>query len=82
VAPTYPHKALQEGLSGSVTVDFIVDVKGEPTELRIVDSNPPGVFDQAALEALEHWRYEPYLLEGVHTPIPESVVFRFDPQSA
>jgi TonB family protein len=82
VAPTYPHKALQEGLSGSVTVDFIVDVKGEPTELRIMDSNPPGVFDQAALEALEHWRYEPFLLEGVRTPIPESVVFRFDPQSA
>ena len=82
VAPTYPHKALAEGLSGSVTVDFMVDVKGEPTELRVVAADPPGIFDQAALEALKHWRYEPFRLEGALTPIPESVVFRFDPQSA
>src|SRR5579871_4442280 len=36
VAPTYPDQALKEGLSGSVTVNFIVDVRGEPTEPRIV----------------------------------------------
>jgi len=81
-APTYPRKALEEGVSGSVTVDFIVDVNGEPTELRITDANPPGVFDQAALEAVEHWRYEPFRLEGVLTAIPDRVVFRFDPKSA
>ena len=40
VAPTYPQKALEEGLSGSVTVDFIVDANGEPTEARIADANP------------------------------------------
>ena len=82
VAPTYPQKALEEGLSGSVTVDFIVDVNGEPTEVRIADANPSGTFDQAALEALRHWRYEPLRLEGVLTPIPDRVVFRFDPKSA
>ena len=82
MAPTYPQKALEEGLSGSVTVDFIVDVKGEPTELRIADANPSGVFDQAALEAVKHWRYEPFVLEGAPTPIPDRVVFRFDPKSA
>lgn len=82
VAPTYPQKALEEGLSGSVTVDFIVDVNGEPTEARIADANPPGTFEQAALEALKYWRYEPCMLDGVLTPIPDRVVFRFDPQSA
>ena len=82
MAPTYPQKALEEGLSGSVTVDFVVDVKGEPAELRIADTNPSGVFDQAALEAIKHWRYEPFMLDGVPTPIPDSVVFRFDPQNA
>ena len=81
IAPTYPDEALKSGLSGSVTVEFIVDVKGEPTELRIVAATPPGVFDQAALEALQQWRYEPFKLEGVRTPIPDSVVFRFDPHS-
>ncbi len=81
MAPSYPDQALKDGLSGSVTVDFIVDVKGEPTELRIVEATPPGVFDQAALEALRQWHYEPFKLEGVPTPIPDSVVFRFDPHS-
>jgi TonB family protein len=41
-------------LSGSVTVDFIVDAKGEQTELRVADAKPSGVFDQAALEAVKH----------------------------
>ena len=45
-------------------------------------ADPPGVFDQAALEAVKHWRYEPFILEGVPTPIPDRVVFRFDPKSA
>ena len=63
-------------------MDFIGDVDGEPTDLRITDANPPGVFDQAALEAVEHWRYEPFRLEGVLTAIPDRVVFRFDPKSA
>jgi len=82
VAPTYPPKALEEGLSGSVTVDFVVDVKGEPTEVRIAAANPPGIFDQAALEAIKQCRYEPFVLDGVPTPIPDRVVFRFDPHSA
>jgi hypothetical protein len=42
VVPAYPRKALEEGLSGSVTVDFIVDAKGEQTELRIADAKPLG----------------------------------------
>lgn len=82
MAPVYPHNALEKGLSGSVTVEFTVDVKGEPTQLRIAAANPPGVFDLAALEAVKHWRYKPYMLDGVLTPIPDSVVFRFDPQNA
>ena len=82
MAPVYPPNALEKGLSGSVTVEFTVDVKGEPTQLRIAAANPPGVFDLAALEAVKHWRYKPFMLDGVPTPIPDSVVFRFDPQNA
>jgi TonB family protein len=81
VAPAYPRKALEEGLSGSVTVDFIVDAKGEPTELRIADAKPSGVFDRAALEAVKHWRYEPFMVDGVPTPVPNRAVMRFDPQN-
>jgi TonB family protein len=81
VAPTYPRKALEEGLSGSVTVDFIIDAKGEPTELRIADAQPSGVFDQAVLDAVKHWRYEPFMVDGVPTPVPNRAVLRFDPQS-
>jgi protein TonB len=78
---TYPRKALDEGLSGSVTVDFIINAKGEPTELRIADAKPAGVFDQAALEAVKRWRYEPFMVNGVSTPIPTRAVLRFDPQN-
>jgi protein TonB len=82
MAPTYPREALEGGVSGSVTVDFIVYVKGEPTQVRVADANPPGVFEEAALEAVRYWRYEPFRLDGVLTPIPDRVVLRFEPDSA
>jgi outer membrane biosynthesis protein TonB len=30
----------------------------------VLHSNPPGVFDQAALEAIVQWRYQPRLEGG------------------
>jgi protein TonB len=80
VAPIYPQKALEQGSIGYVTVELVVDVKGEPTELRILEAYPPEVFDQAALEAVSHWRYEPFMLDGVPMPIPDCVVLSFDPE--
>jgi periplasmic protein TonB len=57
--PVYPFEALHRGVQGSVLAEFTVDESGRVTSPRILEAQPPGVFDRAALRALSHWRYEP-----------------------
>jgi TonB family protein len=76
--PEYPQKAFQQKLTGSVTVEFVVDVNGEPRDTRVVDSDPPEVFDKAALAAVKRWRYEPVVMNNVPTEVPTRMVIRFE----
>jgi protein TonB len=77
-APEYPPKALDERLSGYVTIDFVVNTNGEPTDLRVVDAKPADVFDRAALAAVRRWRYEPVIVNNVPTEVPNRTVIRFE----
>jgi protein TonB len=77
-SPEYPQKALDAHISGSVTVEFTVDLKGTPRDARVVDSTPPGVFDSAALAAVSRWRFEPVILNNVPTEVPTRTSIRFE----
>jgi TonB family protein len=57
VAPAYPQAALDAGIEGFVEVRFTVTPAGTVTSPEIIESNPPGVFDAAALAAVNRWRY-------------------------
>ena len=56
--PAYPFSALSRGVEGSVLVEYTVDARGRVVAPRVLEANPPGVFDAAALRALSRWRYE------------------------
>jgi periplasmic protein TonB len=79
-APDYPAAAFEKRISGSVTVAFIVDVKGEPRDIIVETANPPGVFDRAVIAAVKRWRYEPLLIDGVPTEAPIRMTIRFAPE--
>jgi TonB family protein len=57
VQPAYPPAAFARRVSGSVEVELTVDPKGEVASARVVSGQPPNVFDQAALAAVQRWRY-------------------------
>ena len=59
VPPDYPQSALARGTTGSVTLQFTVTASGTVKDVIVVRSEPPGVFDDAAREAVEQWRYSP-----------------------
>jgi len=59
VEPEYPRRALRRGLQGYVSMRFDLDPAGAPGDIVIIDAQPPGVFDAAAVEALRQWRYCP-----------------------
>ena len=78
VAPEYPARALSAGIAGSVTVEYTVDARGNPRDVKAVDSTPAGVFDRAAISAISHWRYNPLIVNGAAVEVPVRTVIRFE----
>ena len=54
--PKYPSSA--KGVEGWVRVEFYVTPEGRTERVRVLSSEPAGVFDAAAVEAMEGARFE------------------------
>jgi len=65
VAPNYPRPALQAQQTGWVVVAFTIDVDGRPRDVKVVDSQPRIVFDHAAVDAVNRYRFTPAMKDGV-----------------
>jgi protein TonB len=63
VEPEYPSKARWGRAEGEVLLKGVINEQGHVTELRVVRSIP--LLDQAALDAVSQWKYEPTLVDGV-----------------
>lgn len=63
-APTYPQYALERNLQGHVLLEFAVTTTGEVRDPVVVDAEPPGVFDRAAINAVSRFRYKPKMVKG------------------
>jgi protein TonB len=57
--PRYPVAAFRRKVEGRVDLAFTITTEGRVDNVQVVSSEPPGVFDDAAIEAIEGWRYEP-----------------------
>ncbi len=77
VRPEFPAEALDKGISGIVTVGYSVDAEGKTQNVRVESSEPPGVFDKAAMSAVRRWRYEPATVDGVPTEVELRMAIRF-----
>jgi protein TonB len=64
VEPVYPQRALERGIEGWVEVEFTVTEVGSISEPTILRSHPSGIFNRAALRAIERWKYEPKVVDG------------------
>ncbi len=65
VAPKYPRAAQRRNISGWVDVIFTVDIDGSVTNISIRDSNPGDTFVASATNAVEAWKFEPIMDNGV-----------------
>jgi protein TonB len=64
VAPVYPRRALSRGIEGFVIVEFTVGKQGSVKNAKVVEANPEGIFDQAALDAASKFKYKPRVING------------------
>jgi TonB family protein len=62
-APKYPQAG--KGQSGYVLLEFNVEIDGSTSSMEVVDSNPKGLFEDAAMHAVHGWVFSPYTVDGV-----------------
>jgi TonB family protein len=79
VNPHYPDLAKQAGIQGIVILEAIIDPEGKVDKVRVLHSIPG--LDQAAIDAVRQWEYEPTLLEGLAVPLVMTVTVNFALQS-
>lgn len=64
IPPQYPPRALRAGIEGSVTVEFTIATDGSVKSPKIVDADPPNIFDDAVLRAIQRWEFDPETVDG------------------
>ena len=69
VPPVYPEIARQARVEGVVFLECVTDIQGRVAEVRMLRSIP--LLDQAAIDAVRQWVYEPLVINGR----PRGVVF-------
>jgi protein TonB len=65
VQPQYPRPALERGIEGSVVVEFTVREDGTVADARVIEADPKGMFDRAALAAIAKFKYKPTVVDGI-----------------
>jgi protein TonB len=69
VNPVYPEIARQARVEGTVIIEATTDIYGRVQQVKLLKSVP--LLDQAAIDAVKQWVYEPMVINGR----PRGVIF-------
>lgn len=80
IALRYPESAAAQDLSGRVVLLILIDELGMVVEATVISADPPGMFEDAALESFRNVMFSPALRHGraVKSRLPVEV--NFDPK--
>ena len=77
----YPIKAKSELAEGWVQVVYDVNPDGSTSNLQVADSDPPIIFDKAALEFVDSWRFQPFKIKLEVQRVSSVIRFQIDPDT-
>jgi protein TonB len=75
VPPIYPTLSRNAHIQGVVILEAVLDAKGRVESVRVLRSVP--TLDQAAVDAVQQWRFTPALLNGQPVPVVMTVTVNF-----
>ena len=75
VDPVYPAVARKAKVEGAVIAEATTDTYGRVASIKILRSIP--LLDQAAIDALKQWVYEPVIIDGKPQPFTFTVTVQF-----
>jgi len=75
VEPVYPEDARKQGIEGTVILEATADIEGNVQDVKVLR----GVegLNQAAVDAVKQWTYEPMMINGKPKPVVFTVTVRF-----
>ena len=65
----YKRQAIRLGREGYVLIEFDVDTDGAVLDPYVIESEPTGVFERAAIKAVRKWLYTPPSYNGVSVKV-------------
>ncbi len=65
-------------MTGAVDLRFTITTDGRVRAISVISSDPGDTFDEAAVEAVEQWRFEPVVENGVAVEKQTAVRLTFD----
>jgi len=75
VEPIYPKEARNAHIEGTVIVEATTDIYGRVQKAKILSSVPE--LDQAAVDAIRQWVYEPGIIDGRPGEVIFTIAFQF-----
>ena len=77
--PVYSPRLINRGIEGYVVVGFSVNQVGDVFDPFVIESEPKGVFDKAALEAIAKFKYKPrYEDDRAVSTAGQRYIFKFE----
>jgi periplasmic protein TonB len=73
--PEYPKIARDAHVEGIVILEAVIDERGEVGRIKVLRSQP--LLEQAAITAVQQWRYTPTLLNGVPVSVLMTITVNF-----
>ncbi len=74
----YPARAKAQGVTGYVMLSVLIGPTGQVEQVRVLESQPSGVFDDAAIAGVQRWRFEPASYRGESVRVWARQRVRFD----
>jgi TonB family protein len=75
----YPLNAYKRRISGMVRVTLLINEFGGLDKVTVVDATPPGIFEEAALEAVNKLQFTAALKNGQQVKSRKTIEVVFDP---
>ena len=63
-AMPYPVRAKAQGITGYVILSLLISPTGQIEKVKVLESQPQGVFDETATLGVKNWKFEPATYKG------------------
>ncbi|HET6604941.1 MAG TPA: TonB family protein [Xanthomonadaceae bacterium] len=75
---SYPARAKAQGVTGYVVLSLLISPTGNVERVKVIESQPAGVFDEVAAAGVQGWKFEPASYKGENVRVWAKQKVRFD----